>query len=65
MCGSPMKKKSIAKVKQVKEPRLKEDVRSSLEEQIRQQSDELEIQKGKLKQGVDRERLGADREKRS
>ncbi|MFH0753362.1 MAG: ATP-binding protein [Candidatus Omnitrophota bacterium] len=58
-----MKKQSIAKVKQVRKSRLKAPVRINMQEQLRQQMDELEIQKGQLKQGADRERRGASREK--
>jgi len=51
-----MKKKSITNVKQGKDPRLRESVYNNLEEQIRQQTDELKIQKGQLKRGANREK---------
>ena len=54
--------KTIAKANQAKEPLLRKVIHNNLEEQIRQLTNELKIKKGQLKQGVDREKLGADRE---
>ena len=53
----------MKQTKKIKAPLLTKITRSNLEEQVRQQTDELKIRSGQLKQGVDRERLGADREK--
>ena len=47
----------------VKNPLLKKITRNNLEEKFRQQTDELKIRSGQVRQGVDREKLGADREK--
>jgi len=41
----------------------KKITRNNLEKKVRQQTDELKIREGQLRQGVDREKLGADRER--
>jgi two-component system sensor kinase FixL len=58
-----MRKKAVVNVKPVKEALLKTVTRDNLEEQVRQQADVIEIQKGQLKRGSDREKRGANREK--
>ena len=49
--------------KKAYKPRLKKATRSSLEEKLRKQHNQLKLRDGKLEQGVSREKLGADREK--
>jgi signal transduction histidine kinase len=49
--------------KKMDKPLLKKLTTENLEEQIRHLTNELEIRKGQLTQGANRERLGADREK--
>ena len=44
--------------KKSKEPLLKKGIRNNLEEKVRQQTDELKIRDGQLKQGADRENKG-------
>jgi len=44
-----------SKVKKAKEPLLNKSTRNNLEEMVRQQTDELKIREGQLRQGVDRE----------
>jgi two-component system, LuxR family, sensor kinase FixL len=50
--------------KNIKGHSPKKITRSNLEEQVRQQKDELLVRSGQLKQGVHREKLGAVREKK-
>ena len=56
-------KKIIFMKKQTKKPLLKKVSRINLEEQVRQQTGELKIKSGQLRRGVNREKIGADREK--
>jgi len=59
-----MKNKIIAiKEKKAKKPLLKKITRVNLEETIRHQTDELISKRGQLKQGANRERLSANRER--
>lgn len=58
-----MKPKIAANLNISKESPIKRISRNNLEAQVRQQTDELEIRSGQIKQGVDREKRGADREK--
>jgi two-component system sensor kinase FixL len=58
-----MTKKPTAPKAHIQDLQLNKAGRGHLEEQIHQQKDELEIQKGQLKQGADREKLSAVREK--
>lgn len=54
------KPKVIAKKKQMPGAPLKKVVRKNLEEKLRQQTDELEIRIGQLKQGADREKIAEE-----
>jgi PAS domain S-box-containing protein len=47
----------------IKKPIVKKKTRQHLEDKVRQQTDELKIRDGKLKQGAHREKEGATREK--
>jgi len=47
-------------IKYVKAPLLKKETRSNLEEKVRQQTDELKVRSGQLRQGADREKLAEE-----
>lgn len=51
---------SLSAAKLLQDRPLKRATRSNLEEQVRQQTDELRIKKGQLRQGVDREKLAEE-----
>ncbi len=55
------KEKTTVNQKKVKKPLLRRITRNILEEKVRQQTDELKIRSGQLKQGADREKIAEEK----